>query len=266
MSDDFGEWETNQQSVNLMSDIMSAFTDIEEGRPVPKKLPDGSKFVNDFSQINRTETENLLKSLHEVTGEYGNIHKEYAQCYGLGDYNEDYNDSTNTYGNYEPQEGETFIQDPSYVKMKQVKIPNNEPVPKSELYVTGQNWSIVEESVLGMKSAKVYSIKCNSSNQIIMNNIMMYESALALKTILNDGKTLTDPKVLGIISSGIQYTRVVTEAINAAKKRQQVLKESRYDKAQELDNEIAEYKSKASELKDRVLNFLRDEGFMNCSN
>ncbi|AQW88820.1 hypothetical protein pEaSNUABM50_00291 [Erwinia phage pEa_SNUABM_50] len=265
MSDDFGEWEQRKQGVDLMSDIMSAFDDIEEGRPVPKKLPDGSTFVNDFDQINRAETKNLLYALQEVTGEYGNIHQEDAQYYDQGGYLGESNDYDSVYGYYEPQEGETFIQDPSYVKMKQVQPQQNAysaPVQQSRPYVPGQNWSIIEESVLGMKSAKVYSIKCNATNQVVMDNIMMYESALALKTILNDGKTLTDPKVLGIISSGIQYTRVITEAINAAKKRQQVLKESRYDKAQELDKEIAEHKSKATELKERVLNFLREEGFI----
>ncbi|SOK58567.1 hypothetical protein [Yersinia phage fHe-Yen9-04] len=263
MSEDFGEWESRKQGIDLMNDIISAFDDIEEGRPVQKKLPDGSTFINDFKQINLAETKNLLYSLQEVTGEYGNIHQENSQYYDNGGYLNESTDYDDIYGYYNPQEGETYIQDPSYVRIRPVQQnTQSSPVQQTRQYVPGQNWSIIEESVLGMKSAKVYSIKCNATNQIVLNNIMMFESALALKTILNEGKTLTDPKVLGIISSGIQYTKVVTEAISAAKERQQVLKESRYDKAQELDNIIAEHKRKATELKERVLNFLREEGFI----
>ena len=101
------------------------------------------------------------------------------------------------------------------------------PVQQNRPYVPGMNWGIIEESVLGMKNAKTYSIKCLATNQIVLDNIMMYESALALRNLLNAGKTLTDTKVLGIISSGIQYTTVVKEAIKAAKERQSVLKESK---------------------------------------
>lgn len=264
MSDDFGEWEMRKQGTDLMSDIMSAFDDIEEGRAVTKKLPDGSTFVNDFAQINRAETKNLLYALQEVTGEYGNLHQEDAQYYDQGGFMAEATDFDSIYGYYEPQEGENFIPDPSY-KMRPVQTEQTQQrtiVQPDRPYVPGMNWTIVEESVLGMKNAIMYSIKCNATNQVVLNNIMMYESALALRNILNSGKSLTDPKILGIISSGIQYTNVVQEAIKAARERQQVLKESRYDKAQELDSVIAEHKNKAKELKQRVLNFLEEEGFL----
>lgn len=264
MSDDFGEWEQRKQGIDLMSDIMSAFDDIEEGRAVPKKLPDGSTFVNNFKEVNIAETKSLLHGLQELTGEYGNLHQEDAQYYDQGGFMSETTDFDSIYGYYEPQEGENFIPDPSY-KMRPVQQPQQTQrafVQPDRPYVPGMNWTIVEESVLGMKNAIMYSIKCNATNQIVLNDIMMYESALALRNILNSGKTLTDPKVLGIISSGIQYTKVVQEAIKAARERQKVLKESRYDKAQELDGVIAEHKKKAKELKDRVLNFLEEEGFL----
>ena len=264
MSDDFGEWEMRKQGKDLMSDIMSAFNDIEEGKAVTKRLPDGSTFVDNFAEINRAETKNLLYALQEVTGEYGNLHEEDAKYYDQGGYLAETTDFDSIYGYYEPQDGENFIADPSY-KMRPVETPQTQQraiVQPDRPYVPGMNWTIVEDSVLGMKNAIMYSIKCNATNQVVLNNIMMYESALALRNILNSGKTLTDPKVLGIISSGIQYTTVVQEAIKAAKERQQVLKESRYDKAQELDNVIAEHKNKAKELKQRVLNFLEEEGFL----
>lgn len=268
MSDDFGDFEHYKHGVDLMGDILSAFDDIEEGKPVPKKLPDGSTFVNDFAQVNLAETKNLLHGLQELTGEYGNIQEEsfYGQEYINVDSDNDYD---SIYGYYEPQEGENFIEDPIAVRMRQVKPQTQQqqsqpstPVQQNRPYVPGMNWGIIEESVLGMKNAKTYSIKCLATNQVVLDNIMMYESALALRNLLNAGRTLTDTKVLGIISSGIQYTNVVKEAIKAAKERQNVLKESKYDKAQELDTVIAEHKKKAQDLKARVLNFLKEEGFI----
>lgn len=265
MSDDFGEYEQRKQGVDMMADIMSAFDDIEEGRAVTKKLPDGSTFTNDFAQVNLAETKNLLHALQEVTGEYGTLLQEDTAYYDQGGYMDDNSDLDSIYGYYEPQEGENFIPDQRVTMRKVQQQPQQTQRPQAQPdrpYVPGMNWTIVEESVLGMKNAIMYSIKCNATNQIVLNNIMMYESALALRNILNSGKTLTDPKILGIISSGIQYTNVVQQAISAARERQSVLKESRYDKAQELDGVIAEHKKKAKELKERVLNFLEEEGFL----
>lgn len=269
MSEDFGEFQHRQDGINLMSDIMSAFDDIEEGRAVTKntRLADGSTFENDFARVNLAETKNLLHSLQEVIGEYGNLHQEDAQFYDQGGFMDEYsNDLDSVYGNYIPEDGESFIEDPIQVRMRQVQPERTQqssaPVQQNRPYQPGLHWSIMEENVMGMKNAKMYSIKCNATNQVVLDNIMMYESAIALRNLLNAGKTLTDTKVLGIISSGIQYTKVVQEAINAAKQRQNVLKESRYDKAQELDVVIAEHKKKASDLRTKVMNFLKEEGFI----
>lgn len=276
MSDDFGNFEHHKHGVDLMGDILSAFDDIEEGRPVSASNHSKGSAENSGRDIisnirsknheqNLSETKNLLNGLQELTGEYGNIHEEsfYGQEYVHNDSDTDYD---SIYGYYEPQEGESFIEDPIAVRMRQVTPQqtqqSNTPVQANRPYTPGFNWSITEEAVLGMKNAKTYSIKCNATNQVVLDNIMMYESALALRNLLNAGKTLTDTKVLGIISSGIQYTNVVKEAIKAAKERQSVLKESKYDKAQELDTVIAEHKKKAKDLKERVLNFLKEEGFI----
>lgn len=260
---DMNDYERIQQERQSMANLLSDLDSIEEGKDAPIRLSDGSTFTNDFKQINRQETRNLLHSLNDVI-EYGNLHQEDAAYYDQGGFLGESDDLSSIYGNYIPQEGEDFIPDPTIAPPKQVHNTNNQQSyqASSKPYVQGKNWIISEESVFGMKSAKVYSIKHALSNQIIMDNIMMQESALALAEILNQGRSLTDPKVLGIISSGIQYTAVVTEAINAAKKRQKVLKESRYDKAQELDLVIAEHKEKANQLKERVLNFLYEEGFI----
>ncbi len=252
--DEFDDIQHRQQGINQMADIMSAFNDIEEGRDV-KSGP---------TQHNINETRDLLHSLHEITGGYGNLHQEGTSSYeGPMHENIDYdsNDRLDSiYGTYIPDAGEDYIAEPVPVR-KPVQQSQSRQQPTQQ-YTPGLNWSVIEEDVQGMKNAKMYSIKNNTTSQVIIDNIMMYESALALRNVLNAGKTLTDPKVLGIISSGIQYTAVVKEAITAARQRQKVLKESRYDKAQELDVVIAEHKQKAKDLRDRVMSFLKQEGFV----
>lgn len=247
-----------RQEADMFGDLLSTLEDIEDGTHVPSGP----------SATALNETRELLQSLNEVGADYGTLLNQDAQYFGEQFGYDSYMNDTDAkldsiYGHYiEEGEDPDLIHNrytPSTVQMKPVQ---SQAVQQSRPYVPGQNWSIIEEAVLGMKSAKMYSIKCNATNQVILDNIMMYESALALKNLLNEGKTLTDPKILGIISSGIQYTRVVQEAIKAAKQRQAVLKESRYDKAQELDGVIAEHKRKANELKEKVLNFLNEEGFI----
>lgn len=250
-----------KQEADMFGDLLSTLDDIEEGTHVPSGP----------SATALNETKQLLQSLNEVGADYGTLLNQDAQLFGeqfaydnymndsdakldsiYGQYVEDGVDPDSIHNNYVP----------STVQMRNVQPSQKTQIQQDRPYVPGMNWTIVEESVLGMKNAVMYSIKCNATNQVVLNNIMMYESALALRNILNSGKSLTDPKILGIISSGIQYTNVVQEAIKAARERQKVLKESRYDKAQELDSVIAEHKNKAKELKQRVLNFLEEEGFL----
>lgn len=253
-------YDNQKKEVDFMGDILSAFDDIEEGKPVKRRLPDGTDFVNDFESINLQETKNLLNSLNEVV-EYGNLINENQQN-NIPQYDSyDDDDFSSIYGHYIPSEDENFIPEPNLKPMKPA-VENIVQQSRTTQFTKGNYWGIVEESVMGLKNAKIYSVKCNVTGHVILDNIMMYESALSLKNLLNEGKSLSDPKILGIISSGIQYTSVVKEGLAAAKERQKVLKESKYDKAQELDKVIAEYKNKANELKYKVLNFLQEEGFI----
>lgn len=149
--------------------------------------------------------------------------------------------------------------EPPEYYVQQAEIANNQHNIKP---TNGKKWELVEEHYKGTKSTKVYSIKCNSNGQIIMNNILMYEAALTLVNLLNEGRMLTDAKILGIISSGIQFTAVMNEVIKVSRERQKVLNEARYDAAKELDITIAEKKNEAYKLKERVLNFLKSEGYI----
>ncbi|BBM61615.1 Uncharacterised protein [Escherichia coli] len=220
-------YEYDQQSVNQMADLLSGLNDIEAGEThnasgVPYKTG------GDIGAM-----ASILTSLNEAGMDYGE-----PQHPHMVQYNSPYNEHLS---------GNSPVPSPR---------PSQAPIkPKT-------NWSLVEEKVQGTKSTKVYSIKCNHSSQIIMNNIMMYEAALTLVNLLNEGRMLTDAKVLGIISSGLQYTNVISEALKAAQKRQRVLNESKYDEAKDLDIIIAEKKAEAYKLKERVLNFLKSEGYI----
>ena len=89
----------------------------------------------------------------------------------------------------------------------------------------------------------------------------MQEAAMALLNVLNEGGTLTNPKVLGIISYGIQYTKILEDAIKSLKDRQEVLRESNYARAVELDVQIGEHKKKAQVLKEQISTFITSNGF-----
>ncbi|EHU8780911.1 hypothetical protein N0S44_000141 [Escherichia coli] len=222
-------YEYDQQSVNQMADLLSGLNDIEAGEThdaagVPYKAS------GDIGAMTA-----ILTSLNEAGMDYG-IEPEQTHPKVVS-YNAPFNEHMN---------GQQHVQ----------------PVMQRSPSKPKTNWSLVEEKVQGTKSTKVYSIKCNHSSQIIMNNIMMYEAALTLVNLLNEGRMLTDAKVLGIISSGLQYTNVISEALKAAHKRQRVLNESKYDEAKDLDIIIAEKKAEAYKLKERVLNFLKNEGYI----
>lgn len=221
----------NREDSAFMEGLLGSLNDIESGTST-------GNYVS--VKANSDETKKLLEGLSDIGFEYGNLlnpEKEQPLYNKMDNYMED--------DNY----------DYSSHYAKPVAEMYNKPVPK-------ENWSLVEGLAVGTKNIKTYSIKCNHSQQIIMNNMMMYEAALTLVNLLNEGKMISDAKVLGIISSGLQYTKVMNEYIDASKKRQKVLNESKYDKAKELDDLIAEKKSEAIKLKERVKTFLIQEGYI----
>lgn len=222
-------YEYDQKSVNQMADLLSGLNDIEAGAThsatgVPYKSGGDIGVMTD-----------ILTSLNEAGMSYGEPVHPHVVAYD-SPYNEHLNGNT-------------------------MASPQPAPPPRAPAKPK-TNWSLVEEKVQGTKSTKVYSVKCNHSSQIIMNNIMMYEAAQTIVNLLNEGRMLTDAKILGIISSGLQFTNVMSEALKAAQKRQRVLNESKYDEAKDLDIVIAEKKAEAYKLKERVLNFLKSEGYI----
>lgn len=258
-------------SVNFMAGLLTDIDNIEEGRPTVNTNP-----ADVAEQYAKTRA--LLESLNDIGMDYGspvNV-DEQVPVYDLNDDPEYMNDKLSSlYGTYIPQPGEEGYDE---IKHSQPPIVENNHQPhhyqpqesthnvynkvQNNTYTPGQNWVIIEDPVPGAKSSVIYSIKSYHTHQVILDNIMMKESALALRNLLNEGRTLSDPKMLGLISSGIQYTKVMNTVIDSHQKRATVLRECRYDDAKELDVVIEEQKQKALELKKKVLKFLQDEGYI----
>lgn len=241
------------QESNYMEGLLQSLNGIEDG--------------TDHSMVDITQSKNetlkLLEGLSSIGLEYGNLttpendpdsFKPNRQLY---EYQEDFDHAeklAEIYGN-STEINESYEDIPStYIKSNIVQQPITHN-HKTE-------WSLVENKVQGTKNTKTYSVKSNYSGNNIMDNIMMFEAAQTLVNLLNEGKTLTDPKILGIISSGLQFTQVMKEALSASKKRNKVLNESRYDEAKELDVVIAEKKAEALRLRERVMTFLINEGYI----
>lgn len=234
-------YEYDPAAVSQMSDLLSGLNDIEDG----KVSSTGTGSYDVASSVGAMT--NILTSLNELNEsemKYGepieyidNVVENVAATYVIGE-------------------------DGLPIESYTAPTPVHKPVNSSYNPRPTTNWSLVEDKLPGTKNTKIYSIKCNHSSQVIMNGIMMYEAALTLVNLLNAGRMLSDAKVLGIISSGLQYTNVMTETLKAAKKRQTVLNESKYDEAKDLDIIIAEKKAEAYKLKERVMNFLKAEGYI----
>lgn len=246
-----------RNEVNAFADILGSLNEIEEGTNVAGP-----------SQQQFDETKNLLHSLNDIGLSYGNLTTpENAVPDNIQpvQMNESYDDwqaqeqLDSIYGQIPGENGIDYGYSAPTVQHRTVSSTKQSFVPTSN---PKTNWSLVESIVPGTKSTKTYSIQSNHSGQKIMDGIMMYEAAFALTKLLNEGRMITDTKILGIISSGLQYTSVVNEGIKAAKDRNKVLKESRYDDAKDLDIIIAEKKAEAYKLKERVLTFLKKEGYI----
>lgn len=239
---------------NFMEGLLGSLNDIEDGTAAPN-----------VSQQNYDETRNLLEGLNEIGLAYGNLlNPEDAPQVPRGNMNhhnelyefeDDWQAAENLSNHYAKVPGE-------YVFEEEQSFIDTNPKPITQFAQPKTNWSLIEGVLTGTKNTKVYSIKSNHSGQVLMDGMLMFEAAQTIVNLLNEGRNFSDIKVLGIISSGIQYSAVVMEALKSVRKRHQVLKESKYDVAQELDTVIAEKKKEAQRLKERVITFLVDEGYI----
>lgn len=249
----------DQNEVNAFADILGSLNDIEEGTNVPSA-----------SQEQLDATKSLLHSLNDIGLSYGNLTTpenavpDNIQPIKVNESYDDWEAQEQLDSIYGQIPGEDGI-DYGNINSNGTHNHTFSNTSKTSYVPTGtpkDAWSLVEGIVEGTKSTKTYSIQSNHSGKKIMDGIMMYEAAFTLTKLLNEGWMITDTKILGIISSGLQYTSVVNDGIKAAKDRNKVLKESRYDDAKDLDIIIAEKKAEAYKLKERVLTFLTKEGYI----
>lgn len=235
---------------DFMEDLLGTLNGIE----------DGTAEIT-YSQQSYDETRNLLEGLSEIGLEYGNLlnpedapmHKanNIATTDTIYEHHDDWKAAEQLSSHYSNVPGEYVFEEAPQVVSPTVSTVK----PKT-------NWSLSESTLQGTKNTKVYSIKSNHSGQVLMDGMLMFEAAQTLVNLLNEGRNMSDIKVLGIISSGIQYSAVVMEAFKSVKKRHKVLNESKYDEAKELDAIIATKKKEAQKLKERVITFLVDEGYI----
>lgn len=127
---------------------------------------------------------------------------------------------------------------------------------------SGKEWVMKEGKHEKYNTIKVYSICSAFSGKPVLQDIMMYESAATILNLMNSGKVLSDPKVLGIIASGIEYGTVLREGISYAEKRGAALQKKDYQSAMQIDEDIERTKAKAGTLKESVLKYLKDEGYI----
>lgn len=256
---------TDQKAINQMKNFANAFNDIENGK-IPKSNPNHESGDDPSSSIKVME--NILGKLSAIDA-FDNVSTYDALAQNAHVIKPTYMDAesklANIYANPE------LYQD-SYIEGEVPKDHVPEPHYVYESAPVGQTnsghvskpktpWSIVSEDVDGLKNVKKYSIQNAYNKQTIIDGIMMQEAAMALLNILNEGGTLTNPKVLGIISYGIQYTSILEQAIKSLKDRQAVLRESNYSRAAELDVLISDQKKKAQNLKEQINSFITANGF-----
>ena len=243
---------TDRNEVSNIMDMLGSLDEIESGTNKPSA-----------SQESYNATRDLLSGLSDIGLAYGNLLTpenavpDNIQAPAVYESYDDFESQERLNRIYEQNPDGVIDYSHQPVQSTYSTKPAIQPQakPKTE-------WSLSEGVVPGTKSTKMYSVVSNYSGTKLMDGIMMYEAALTLTNLLNEGRTVTDTKILGIISSGLQYTSVVNEGISAAKERNKVLKESRYDEAKDLDIIIAEKKAEAYKLKERVLTFLQKEGYI----
>lgn len=253
-----------------MKNLSAAFDDIENGIQPQRQTP-GEQGDDPFAT--QKAMENILGKLSSIEGfDYEN--RDYSELKA----NAEFNQNTRTIDQFDVDQrlaniyANPALYQNTYVEgeMPQDYVPQPEPVERvyaMESYAPSgikkptTPWSILSEDVKGLKNVKKYSIQNSYNNQVIIEGIMMQEAAMALLNVLNEGGTLTNPKVLGIISYGIQYTKILEDAIKSLKDRQEVLRESNYARAAELDVQIGEHKKKAQVLKEQISTFITSNGF-----
>lgn len=242
------------EDVTAMSDIMSALDDVESGRAnhqINEAIRTGNTAGLNDGQQDIAAMKGILSDLYSVAGDELQAPPAQVDTTFMPE-------STQYIPNFSMQDDMSYEE---YLAMSQGKQLHDVDVvtgqvPQHQPIVNGPEWVIVAEAFAGVKSLKRYTIKHNVTGTAIISNIALRESAGSICNMLNTGETLENPKLLGIISSGIQYTTIVESMVKAMNKRRKVLRESNYSAAEQCDKSIQVMKQKATSIKSELHTYL----------
>ena len=245
----------SQQDIQAMQELTQLMDDIDSGAQTkPLQHNNQTNIPNELLSVCSTDTTgdpkamySIMEGLDSITGEYNlgkkNITEPQAQNVNPL-YQEMMQYATDPYGNpvhhqsdqYENSNISYTTDVPSYKK------------PHLE-------YSVISENYKGTKISS-FSIKNNYSSNIIADGIMLKECAFALCNMLNSKITLTNSTFVGVLSMGLQYSRLFESTASKIQKRQIVLKECNYEAAKEMDSSIKEGKEQADDIKTNMIRYL----------
>lgn len=253
----------SMQDVSAMADIMGALDDVDSGRATqqvneairmdnPASLPDG---MQDIAAM-----KGILTNLYDVAGPELNAPQPAPEI----------NQSQQQQINHSYAQSQYMTEDMSYeeyLAATQGKglrpadpATGQQYQAQAQPVLNGPEWTIVREAYGNTKALHTYTVQHSLTGSPIMSNIVMRESAAAVLSMLNDGHTFEDPKLLGVISTGVQYTRLIESMLSKMRTRQRVLRESNYQAAADCDTSITKSKADAAKMKSDLLEYLTKHG------
>ncbi len=242
--------------VNAMADIMGAFDDAASGRMTaqlenalaqnnPNMMPEGTQDI--------AAMKGILSDLYDVAGDDLSVNPTQHQAQQamqrpqpIAEAPEDM-----SYEEYLAYTNGKGLQDADPNTGQQVQ-------PQQNNYIQAKNEWIVESVPFdGVKSINKHTIKSNVTGNVLFSDIALKESAFALRDMLNKGIPVNDPRMLGIISTGMRYTAIVESMVGTLRKKKQVVRESNYEEAMKCDQKLNESKKEASNIKQTLIDHLK---------
>lgn len=240
--------------ISAMSDLRNALEDVDSGRAqeqVNEAYRRGDTSGLTSAEVDSAAMKNILSDLYSIAGDELQAPKPVVPS----------TQHTPTYQQPSMMDSDDISYE-EYLAISQGKQLHNVDVTtgqapvQSYQPVTGNEWVLVAEAYSGVKSLNEYSIKHSITGTVILEGVTLRESAGAVCNLLNAKVSITDPKMLGIISSGVQYTYMVETMVKTLKTKRKVIRESNYDAAKQCDATIESQKQKVSEIKADLVAYL----------
>lgn len=125
---------------------------------------------------------------------------------------------------------------------------------------TYQTPDAVVSSRLAPNSKSIYQYDISMGGKQVVTGVWMAECAQAIANLLNEGCAINDERLFTIISSCVVYDKMFTELKQKYSERAKVLRECKYDKAQEIDAVVATLKEKAESMRGKTIAYMNKHG------